>query len=66
MIFTSLLLNPKNEEAVYLLINLKLEQSDFNEVDELTKQLVMICEKYCSKESEIKKKLDDLTPKTNN
>ena len=34
---TTLLLDPKNEEAMYLLIDMELERSNFSKADELSK-----------------------------
>lgn len=60
---TTLLLNPKNEEAIYLLINLKINKSDFSGAKELMSQLNLICVSYCSKQKEIEKKIEDSLPK---
>ena len=40
---TTLLLEPDNEEAMYMLINIKLKKSDFEKVKELRTQFEMIC-----------------------
>ena len=60
---TTLVLNPKNEEAIYLLINLKINKSDFSGAKELMNQLNLVCVSYCSKQKEIEKKLEDSLPK---
>ena len=62
---TTLLLNPKNEEAIYLLINLKIKQSDFNEAENLNSQFSQVCSEFCFKQEEINKKLEDLLSKKN-
>ena len=46
---TSLLLDPKNEEAMYFLIDLELEKSNFSRVKELKEDFVLICSKICEK-----------------
>ena len=46
---TVMLLNPKNEEAIYQLARLKLNLSDYNKSKELNKRLKSICKKFCSK-----------------
>ena len=58
----ALLLNPKNEEALFSLIELKIKQSNFNEARKLKKQFKLICETFCSKEQDIEKKLKSLSP----
>ncbi len=57
-----LLLNPKNDEAVYMLTILKIKQSDYNKAKELIEQFSLICKSYCSKKKEIVEKLDKLAP----
>ena len=44
-----MLLNPKNEEAIYNLTKLKLASSDYKKSKELNKRLSSICEKFCAK-----------------
>ena len=57
-----LLLNPKNDEALYMLILIKIKQSDYDGVEKLIKQFTLVCNKFCSKENEIKNKFNKLTP----
>ena len=57
-----LLLNPKNDEALYMLILIKIDQSDYKGVEKLIKQFTLVCNNFCSKEDEIKKKFNKLTP----
>ena len=54
---TVLLLNPKNEEAVFLLALLKIEKSDFGEAEKLIKTFKKICKTTCNKEAELENKL---------
>ena len=60
---TVILLNPKNEEALYLLTLLKIKKSDYLESEKLLKTFKKICKEFCEKETEIKKKLKNLQPK---
>ena len=60
---TVILLNPKNEEAVYLLALLKIKQSDYKKSKELINILSKICKNFCSKENELNGKLKNLQPK---
>lgn len=56
---TVLKLNPRNEEAVYNLASLKLNNSDFSESKKLVEQLLTFCEKYCQKSKELKSEIDN-------
>jgi len=60
---TALQLDPDNEEAFYMLINIELEKSNFSEVKDLTKKFEIICSKLCNKTKEIKEKLVDIEAK---
>ena len=57
-----LLLNPENDEAIYMLTLLKIKQSDYNSARELIDKFILICKSFCSKENEIREKLKILTP----
>ena len=54
---TSLLLDPKNEEAMYLLIDMELERSNFSTAKELKKDFEIICLKMCKKLETIESRL---------
>ena len=58
-----LLLNPQNDEAMYMLALLKIKQSDYNQAKELINQFILICKSFCSKKNEIQEKLRKLSPK---
>ena len=49
---TVMLLNPKNEEAIYNLAKLKLASSDYKKSKELNNKLSSICNKFCNTNSE--------------
>ena len=57
-----LLLNPQNDEAIYMLTLLKIKQSDYNEAKELIDRFILICKSFCSKKNEIQEKLRKLSP----
>ncbi len=57
---TTLLLDPKNEEALYMLIEVELEKSNFDKVSELNETFSLICVNICEKKNIISKKLKDL------
>tara|TARA_Y100000590_G_scaffold117489_1_gene134300 strand:+ start:2460 stop:2891 length:432 start_codon:yes stop_codon:yes gene_type:complete len=54
---TTLLLDPKNEEAMYLLINIEIERSNFDKVEKLKNDFELICSRLCTKISSIDAKL---------
>ena len=59
---TVILLNPKNEEAIYNLAKLKLEASDYKK-QELNKKLMTICDKFCEKSKNLKTEIETLSKK---
>ena len=60
---TVMLLNPKNEEAVYNLARLKLRSSDYEKSKVLNKKLKSICSKFCSKSDQLKIEIENLSKK---
>ena len=60
---TTLLLDPKNEEAMYLLIDIELERSNFSKADELSKDFKKICVEMCKKIELIESRLKDFEKK---
>tara|TARA_Y100000590_G_scaffold137133_1_gene157059 strand:+ start:2447 stop:2896 length:450 start_codon:yes stop_codon:yes gene_type:complete len=57
-----LLLNPQNDEAIYMLIILKIKQSDYNKSKELIEKFNLVCKSFCSKKNEINNKFNKLIP----
>ena len=57
-----LLLNPNNEEAIYLLALLRIKQSDYKEAKELIDKFVLVCKSNCKKNSELTDSLKKITP----
>ena len=57
-----LLLNPQNDEAIYMLVLIKIEQSDYNEAKELINKFNLVCKSFCSKKAEIESKFNKLNP----
>jgi Tfp pilus assembly protein PilF len=60
---TVILLNPKNEEALYNLAKLKLTSSDYAKSLELNKKLKSICKKFCSQSDKLKIEIENLSKK---
>ena len=60
---TTLLLEPENEEALYMLIDIKLKKSNFSEVRDLTKNFKIICSTLCEKTKSINERLKNIEAK---
>ena len=60
---TVMLLNPKNEEAIYNLAKLKLSNSDFEKSIELNKKLKLICNNFCRESDRLKTEIENLSKK---
>ena len=60
---TVILLNPKNEEAIFNLAKLKLSSSDFERSFELNKKLRSICSNFCSQSDRLKLEIENLSKK---
>jgi len=60
---TVILLDPKNEEANYLLMEIEVKKSNYSKVKELAENFSKICNKLCDKKNLILKSLENLEPK---
>ena len=60
---TTLLLEPDNEEAMYMLIDIELKKSNFSEVKKLTKNFIIICSSFCDKTKSINERLKNIEAK---
>ena len=59
---TVLVLNPQNDEAIYMLALLKIKQSDYDHVKKLLDEFILVCKSFCPKKKEIQEKFEKLTP----
>tara|TARA_Y100000590_G_scaffold97978_1_gene111504 strand:+ start:534 stop:977 length:444 start_codon:yes stop_codon:yes gene_type:complete len=59
---TTLLLEPDNEEAMYMMINIALKKSNYSRIKNLIKDFNIICIKLCEKTETINKKLKNIEP----
>ena len=57
-----LLLNPKNDEAIYMLAILKIKQSDYFNAKNLLDKFILVCESFCFKKKEIEEKFEKIVP----
>jgi tetratricopeptide (TPR) repeat protein len=60
---TVLLLDPKNEEANYILMQIELKRSNYSKVKELADNFSKICNQLCDKKNSILESLKNLEPK---
>jgi tetratricopeptide (TPR) repeat protein len=60
---TVLLLEPKNEEAIYMLIEIELKKSNYSKVKELAENFSKFCNELCNKKNLILESLKNLEPK---
>ena len=60
---TTLLLDPNNEEAIYLLMDIEIERSNFAKVKELKESFELVCSSLCPKISSINEKLKNFDTK---
>ena len=60
---TTLLLEPDNEEAMYMLINIYLKKSNYIKIKELKENFSVICSNLCEKIKVIDSALKNIEPK---
>ncbi len=60
---TVILLNPENEEAIYNLVKLNLEKSDYEKSKKLNKRLSSLCKKFCIKSKKLNIEIENLSKK---
>ena len=60
---TVLLLEPKNEEAMYMLMKIELKKSNYAKVRELVENFSKICKNLCKKKNLVIESLVNLEPK---
>jgi tetratricopeptide (TPR) repeat protein len=60
---TVILLNPKNEEAIFYLAKLKLKSSDYQKSKELNELLKTLCSKLCIESNKLKIEIENLSKK---
>jgi len=53
----TLLLDPQNEEAIYLLMDIEIDRSNFDKVKKLKEKFELVCSGMCPKISSINEKL---------
>ena len=59
----TLLIEPSNEEAILMLINISLEKSNYSKVKDLSKTFNQVCKKLCDENKKILETLENIEPK---
>ena len=57
-----LIINPNNDEAIYMLTLLKITQSDYGKAKELIEKFDLVCKSFCSKKKELQIVFEKLIP----
>ena len=59
---TTLLIDPKNEEALLMLMKIALKKSNYNRVNELSETFAKVCINMCDENKEIQESLKNIEP----
>ena len=59
----TLLIEPKNEEAILMLMKIGLKRSNYSKVKDLSKTFTEVCKKLCNENKEILETLANIEPK---
>tara|TARA_B100000029_G_scaffold468485_1_gene505510 strand:+ start:247 stop:678 length:432 start_codon:yes stop_codon:yes gene_type:complete len=60
---TTLLIDPNNEEALYMLIDIELKRSNFSKVNELKEKFEIVCSLLCNNTASINERLKNFEKK---
>ena len=60
---TTLLIDPVNEEAILMLMEIGIKKSNYSKVKELSERFVKICKNLCNENEKILLDLKNLEPK---
>ena len=60
---TTLLINPANEEAILMLMEVALKKTNYSMVKELSERFSKVCKNLCNENEQILKKLENVEPK---
>ena len=60
---TTLLIDPANEEAILMLMEIGIEKTNYSKVKELSERFSKVCKNLCKENKQILKDLENLEPK---
>ena len=58
----TLLIEPNNEEAILMLMEIGLEKSNYSKVKDLSKTFIQVCKKLCNENKKILETLENIEP----
>ena len=59
----TLLIEPKNEEAILMLMKIGLKKSNYSKVKDLSKTFIEVCKNLCDENQKILETLENIEPK---
>ena len=62
---TVLLIEPDNEEAMLMMMNIAIEQSNYDKVKNLSDTFSKVCKNLCDENKDIKESLKNIEPENN-
>jgi len=62
---STLLIEPDNEEAIFMSMKIALEKSNYSKVKKLSKIFTEVCKKLCDENKAILETLENIEPKNN-
>ncbi len=62
---TTLLIDPANEEAILMLMEIGLKKTNYSEVKKLSETFTKVCLELCNENQKILNELENLEPKNN-
>ena len=60
---TTLLIDPANEEAILMLMEFGIQQTNYSKVEELSERFIKVCKNLCKENKKILQDLKNLEPK---
>ena len=60
---TTLLIDPKNEEAILMLMEIGIKKTNYSKVKELSERFTKVCKNLCNENKKILQDLKNLEPK---
>ncbi len=60
---TALLIDPKNEEAILMLMEIGIKKTNYSKVKELSERFTKVCKNLCNENKKILQDLKNLEPK---
>ena len=60
---TTLLIDPVNEEAILMLMEIGIKKTNYSKVKELSERFTKVCKNLCNENNKILQELKNLEPK---